>query len=186
MEESQFLKFLSKNWKILFSAAVLLAVFAIFLDRVIHRHHIASKNDFLAVKRSVFEFRSGRPVDADSLHELEKIALRHPELHPTVDHIFALTLVEQGKIEEGVSYASSSLKRVEPFVPSFYSDYCKASTLIFEERYLEALNEAKDLELKLAQKPQGFAKLEAFNLLRILFLAKKIGDDEKVPLAWEK
>ncbi len=185
MEESRWIKLLFTHWKKGLCSVLLLACLILALCQISNRRAATSKNDFLTAKRSIFEFQKGKLVDSESIKQLEKIALSHPELHPPLDAIFTFTSLEQGKIAEAIASGASSLNRTESYIPSYYADYSRASTLIFENRYIEALDEAEKLAEQL-EKKSGFERLEAFNLLRILFLAKKIEAKEKVPLAWEK
>jgi hypothetical protein len=175
--------FILKHWKKFVYGFLAIAALTPFIFRLAHSRHKQSQIDFLNVKKYAASFYKGLPLDIDACHELEKIASKHDEVRPLADLILKNSFVEQGKTDQAIALATDCLKRGDPLIPSFYKDYSYATTLIFQQRYLEALDQAELLKIKLQQtNPGSFETLEAFNYLRILFLAKKIDDQKKYNL----
>jgi hypothetical protein len=69
------------------------------------------------------------------------------------------------------------LQRGEKSLSPFYRNYAQTSLLITEGKYVEAFTEAQKLETEL-QADSSSQTLQAFNLVRLAFLSKKLHNPE--------
>lgn len=186
MEENRLTIFFLNHCKKLLYIAVFFALSLIFILRWSSNSHQKTSQDFINARQYAQQFQHGLPLDIASCQDLENIAERHHELYPLTEPVLKNSFLVQEKIDRAIALSLESAKRVQSFIPSAYLDYSNTSRLIFKKRYLEALQEAERLENYLANSDGNFKTLEAFNLLRILFLAKELDDTNKMHSTWEQ
>ncbi|MCB1181463.1 MAG: hypothetical protein KDK55_05540 [Chlamydiia bacterium] len=186
MHESKLLVFFSANWKKFIYVFLVCAICGVVIDRLRTRRSTRTKQDFVTAKRCFVKFHQGHPLDLLSFEEIEKIMIRHPELSPSLEPLVAQTLFMGGKSFEALHYAMRPQERVKRYIPSYYHAFSCSSSLIAQQRYLEAMQNSLLLRDQLAEEREGFTYLKGFNFVRILFLAKKMGDEELLLKTWEK
>lgn len=174
-EEHKSLQFLKKHWSKLLLGFLGVASIAAWGERFLTSNHTRSTQDFLIAHQITERFERGEPLASESIEVTENILKRHPELHPKLDTVLAMTYLAQAKPEKGLPYAKAPLTHVE--LPAAYQSYAETSLLIAEKRYDEALTQAQALEAD-----QG-STLQALNLLRIVSLERELG---RTSDTWER
>lgn len=171
MQEYKFTQFFSRHfWKIA-SAAFAALMIAVFFNRYTSSKESEKKHDFLTIK-SVFErFNRGESPSKESLDMAETILKRHPELHVQYDPLMAISLASLGQIDKAHLFCQKTER-------PFYSSFSKTTTLIDNQDFTGALEQACKLEDELKENP-NFPYLRSFNLLRIAILSKKLNNFEK-------
>lgn len=132
------------------------------------------------------------PQDHKQLLELNKFLKKYPNIKSKYEGlVIQQLLVNENISEEALFMANKALNRTGKELP-FYSKYARASILISERKFEEALKEAKKLKNEMLH-DVGFLKdgflpagpvLYSFNLLRIAFLEKELLQDENEYKAW--
>ncbi|NGX54456.1 MAG: hypothetical protein KR126chlam2_00067 [Chlamydiae bacterium] len=174
MDKDKFLDFLSRHLSKFLLGVALLGLLGFLFERRSSSHKIHSKQDYLIVRQIYERFRKGEPISTESLETAEKIIHRHPELRAKYDPLMAYSLLQQEKVAQALPYASSILKRVQHYP---YHDYALGTLLITEENYPEAYVQAERLEKSLGER-DNYPTLRAFNLLRLVFLADELNNQE--------
>ena len=184
MEENKYFDWLRRHASKILMAVICLTAGGIFLDRWLNKHKSSTQQDFVTVKHLFEPFLSGRPLAAESVEAIEKILGSHPELHPKYDSLMALAYFQQENSAKGVACAQMALQRAEKLTQTHYQDFTKATLLIAQKNYKEALTQAQQLESTL-QNDASLEMLRTFNLLRIAMLARELGELSLAKQSWE-
>lgn len=185
MEENKFTQFFKRHYWTCLLALSTIVVLAIGAERYLSNKNSTSKQDYFAVLKYTSRHKQSEPLSVQSTDQLENILARRPELHPHYDALLALSFLHQENAQKTIAHGSETLKRGEKRLSPYFVAYAKTSLLICEGNYAQALVEAKQLEEKL-EKESAFETLHAFNLLRLSFLGKKLGQSEIQKQAFEK
>jgi hypothetical protein len=185
MEENKFLALLSKHWSKIVLGILAIATVAVWSERLFKSNKSEKSQDFFIAQQIFERFQKGEYLAPESIEATQNILERHPELHPKYDPVLALTFFAQQKTPEGICYARSLINHAQQHLPDVYKEYANTTLLISEGKYEEAFREASFLEAKLSEQP-GYPTLEAVNTLRLLFLAREIGNTEGQHRFWTK
>ncbi len=180
MDKDKILDFFTRHLSKFLLGVALLGLLGFFLEKRFNSHKIHSKQDYLIVRQIYESFRKGEPLAIESLETAEKIIHRHPELHAKYDPLMAYSLLQQEKIAQALPYASSILQRVQHYP---YHDYALGTLLITQENYPEAYAQAERLEKTLSE-GEKYPTLRALNLLRLVFLADELSNQELKAEYW--
>lgn len=180
MDKNKFLDFFTRHLNKFLLGVAVLGLLGFLLEKRLNSHKIHSKQDYIIVRQIYERFRKGEPLAIESLETAEKIIHNHPELHAKYDPLMAYSLLQQEKIARALPYASSILKRVQHYP---YHDYALTTLLITQENYPEAYAQAERLEKSLSES-DSYPTLHALNLLRLVFLADELHNDELKTEYW--
>lgn len=182
-----FSDFISKHWPKL--AALFLALIAtIFIcQQFASKKSVESKRDFITLQKTYDSYQSGTIPSVDDLNTIVKIVAKHPELHPKYDGLLAQCFIYQDNIAQAMTFASSSMERIEKNNPSPYLQFSEATLAIADHQLTVAFEKSQQLDhfLNIDQsKPYSFLQLA--NLIRIAMLSQHLNLVQPEIAAWEK
>lgn len=120
----------------------------------------------------------------DALERLQTIVARHPDLASKYDGSIGQILLAENKPDAALPYVDRALSRTtEELLPN-YARFAALSVIVQEGRLDEALE--KSLALKEDLKIADDTPLYAYNLLRIILIAKEIGNNDVVKKGLEE
>lgn len=122
-------------------------------------------------------FRQAHAVTQESLALATTIVSKHPHLHPGYDTMLAQCYFVNNDMAHAILYTQAAQQRSSKLVCAPAASFGHTTTLILSGEYAIAYQEAFALEAILFSDPH-FPRLRAYNLLRLLFLAKQLGDNE--------
>lgn len=168
MEENNYLNLLKKHWKKGLYAFLILACIGVWSERLFLRGKVNTKQDYLVANQIFERYKMGNPIALESLEAAERVVKKHPELLPKYETMLSHVNYAQNNFDKAIGYAASSFKRVHQALPSHYATFSEITLEIGEKKFKEAYKHS----LALDQQLQGeqLDQLEAFNLLRLVFL----------------
>lgn len=170
------------DWKKILAYVIPIAVLAgIFVAKLGSRSGRA-EHDFVSATRDFVKWDQVLNKKTEGLVALEGMFKKRPELKARYDAPIAQKLLSVKSAKSAAPYVERTLERTHQ---PYYSDYARTSLLVGEEKYGEALVEARALKEKLALEKESSA-LFAFNLLRIATLCQELGDRKGELAAWEE
>ncbi len=184
MEENKLIEWVRKHSSKFFIILLCCVATAFFAGRSASSKKSHSTKDFIVMRQLFDRLQTGEPLAAESIQAAEAILSQHPELHPKYDPLLALSFFHQENSAKGIVYANAVLKRAEKLTSSPYQDYGNTSILIAQKKHADAFQQAQQLEEQLRDQTT-FETLRVFNLLRLAFLAKEMGQPSLVKQAWE-
>ncbi len=185
MEENKLIALVGKHWSKILLGILAIATIAAWSERLLHSNQKENKHDFFIAQQIFERFQKGEYLPAESIESVQNILDRHPELHPKYDLVLALTFFSQQKAQEASHYARSLINHAQGHLPSAYKDYAHTTLLISEGHYVQAFGAATLLEEKLSAL-SDCQTLDAMNTLRLLFLARQLGDVAHEKTYWAK
>lgn len=180
MEDSKWISHFKKHWKKGVYVLLIIACIGIWSERFYKRSHTKSSKDYIVMRQLFERFKQGQLASAESLELAEKAVKRHPELHPSYDGMLTQAFFSVSDPAHAAIYAEKAQKRIAPIVHSHYSTFAKATTWIASGKLEDAYALATKLEASLEEDESDFIQLRGFNLLRLLFLAKALGQPTDV------
>jgi hypothetical protein len=187
------IEWLSNHKNILIWVFAGLIIALIFATRLITWRTLDAEKDFFQAQTAFtqFEQTAGNATDgtatAADLEQLQVIMQRHPELKPKYEGSLAQTLLITGQVPQAQAYIEDIFKRTEPDHLQLYQNYTQTSVLIGQERYADALQNAKQLKSDLDQIGAGANPiLYVYNLIRLAMLHQQMGQSEEELKAWEE
>lgn len=184
-EENKFILFLNKHWsKLLLGVAIVVSI-TLWTERFYHSGEKKNTEDFLIAQQIFEKFQKGQNLPPESLESAENIIDRHPELHSKYDAMMALTFFSQAREAEGLKYAQSLLKKIDTELPSFFEKYARCTLLISEANYSQAYQDSLAL-YHMVRGQSGYQTLDAMNLVRLIFLAERLGDVQHKQDFWNE
>jgi hypothetical protein len=184
-EENKFIALLGKHWSKLLLGLLVCACLAAWSERFLRADTKQSKHDFVVVNQIFDQFQKGGILPVESIESAENILARHPELHPKYDPMLAHTFFSQAKGTQGMKYAQSIIQQVDSELPPLYKQYAYTTLLISAKNYSQAFEDSLALQERLTGQ-RDYQILEAMNLLRLLFLAERLGDTTQKNIFWKK
>lgn len=152
-----------------------------------------AETDFFQAQHAFSQFQqestsSGQENSTSSdLQQLIAIMQRHPELKPKYEGSLAQTLLANGQVAQAQIFAEDIFKRTQPDHLQFYQDYSKASFLIGEGHYSEALQQSQHLQSALDRLSEGtYPVLYVFNLIRLAMLYQETGQPQAELETWKQ
>ena len=185
MEENKLIALAGKHWSKILLGILAIATIAAWSERLMHSNQTENSHDFLIAQQIFDRFQKGEYLPAESIESVQNILSRHPELHPKYDPVLAITFFSQQKTQEASHYARSLINHTHGHLPNAYKDYAHTTLLISEGQYAEAFSAAISLEEKLCAQVDC-QTLDAMNTLRLLFLARQLGDVACERIYWSK
>lgn len=185
MEENKLIALVGKHWSKILLGILVIAAIAAWSERLMHSNKKGNSLDFLIAQQIFERFQKGEHLPTQSIESVQNILDRHPELHPKYDLVLALTFFSQQNAQEASRYARSLINHAQGHLPNFYKDYAHTTLLISEEKYVQAFDAATSLEEKLSTQTDC-QTLDAMNTLRLLFLARQLGDVAHERTYWSK
>jgi hypothetical protein len=180
---------------ILFSFATLITV-SFCLFQLTNRISSGKKSDYLEVQKAFTAWISQEAQDHALLKNLEKPLSRHPELQAKFGTQIAQRLLSLGEVNKANLYAKAALVRTQDLTSPYYSRFAHNTLLISEGKYLQALEEAKQLNIDLEKDDSFWEKrdkfirsgtvLYAYNLVRIAALERQSGSKAGELMAWDE
>ncbi len=180
---------------ILLSFGTLIAL-SFCLFQVSHRLSFGKKSDYLEVQNAFTAWISQEAQDHALLKNLEKPLSRHPELQAKFGTQIAQRLLSLGEVNKANLYAKAALVRTQDLTSPYYSRFTRNTLMISEGKYLQALEEAKQLKLDLEKDDPFWEKrdkfirsgtiLYAYNLVRIAALERQAGSKAGELTAWDE
>ena len=155
----------------------------IFINRSHTQKQTYNQKDFVLARHLIKDLLKGGEIPLESITSIEKIIVKHPELHPEYDGLLALAFFQKNNLERGKAYQEMQLARVENTITSPYQQFAKISLMITEGSYVEALTSTQELESILSIQT-SLEPLRAYNLLRLAFLAKELKQENLESEAW--
>jgi hypothetical protein len=111
---------------------------------------------------------------------------RHPELHAKYDGALAQYFIIHNQIAEAKPLAEATFKRVKPDQLNLYESYAKATLLISEGSYQQALLATNELQKQLASQPQQTDMiLSVYNLIRSALLHEQLNQTNEAATRWD-
>src|SRR5262249_36112881 len=142
------IEWLSAHKNLLLWAVVGLIVALIVASRLVTWRHLDAEKDFFQAQTAFtqFEQAAGNTTDgtaAADLEQLQAIMQRHPELKAKYEGALAQTLLVIGQVPQAQTYIEDTFKRTRSDHLQLYQNYTKASVLINQGQYADALHFAK-------------------------------------------
>lgn len=189
LSENPFVDWLSANkGPILICLAVLLTLL-VFASRFISSRTLNAEADYLQsqVLFSEFQKHGADLTESNSLPKLEAILSRHSDLHAKYDGLIAQELIIDGAPDKASSFAETSFQRTANDGIGYYHDYAKASLLVSEGHYDQALIDAQQLKTKMDQDTShNFGNLLYMaNLVRLAMLHQATNKAADELAAWK-
>lgn len=185
MDENKLIALVGKHWSKILLGFLAIATIAAWSERLLHSNQKENSHDFIIAQQIFERFQKGEYLPVESIESVQNILERHPELHPKYDLVLALTFLSQQKAQEASHYARSLINHAQGQLPHVYKDYAHTTLLISEGQYAQAFGAALSLEEKLSTQ-MDCQTLEAMNTLRLLFLARQLGDVAHERAYWSK
>lgn len=173
--------FLKKHWSKLVLGLLCIACIIAWRDRFSTSSRAQTRQDFFVAGEIWSQFQQKGEVASESIETLENIVKRHPELHTKYTPLLMATSFSENNTATALAHANRAIHQTK--LPSFYQRYAHTSLLIAEEKTQEALSDAQKLHDDL-QGQEGFEKLFAMNLLRLVFLSEKLEEPVVHQKAW--
>lgn len=201
LEENPFIHWVVDHGKSLLYLFVGLIFLTILIFRFFQSGQVSSETDFINGEKEFQLFAAplegnDPAIQANALKNLEKILSVHPELHAKYDGSIAEILLTREENSKAIEFATPAIKRTSEENDPFYSGYAKASLLIADNKYDEALKAAKSLKDQMTQQgeeyqdtPEKFqfgTLLYALNLLRIGMLQQKLALHQEELKSWQE
>lgn len=184
MEENKIIDFLRAHGAKLCIALLVVIASVYFLEKKTASKVRDSKKDFILMHHLFEGVPEGEHLPLEAIETAETILSHHPELHPNYDSLLALSFFGQENSAKAIAYGNSMIGRTEKLALSYYPLLARASLLIVDHDYVNALKSALALEEAL-KADSAHELLRAYNLLRIAFLAKTIKDPTLAGQAWK-
>lgn len=185
------IEWLSAHKNTLLWAVVGLIIALIIASRLVTWRNLDAEKDFFQAQTAFtqFEQAAGNATDdtaAADLEQLQAIMQRHPELKPKYEGPLAQTLLIMGQVPQAQTYIEDTFRRTQPDHLQLYQNYTKASVLIGQGLYADALQSAKQLKSNLDELSEGGNPiLYVYNLIRLAILYQQMGQPEEELKAWE-
>lgn len=189
-------EWISEHGKVILLSFVTLIVLSFCLFQLAGKFLPSQKSDYLHIQKAFHAWVSKELPDAQLFSALEKPLKSHPELEAKFGAHIAQRLLSQGEVHKANTYASSLLKRAQELTSTYYPRFSRNTLLISQGKYIEALEEAKQLKVDLESDDvfwQGRDKLVrsgtilyAYNLMRIASLEGQVGSKEGELKAWDE
>ncbi|MCB1075643.1 MAG: hypothetical protein KDK59_08935 [Simkania sp.] len=170
-------------------ALLLVMVFVIKLGNKTHKNEA----DFVSATNAFVKWEQVLDTNNDELRNLATIMKKHPELKAEYEAKLAQDFIAMQESNKAREFGSSVIQRTNQ---PYYSDYAKASLLVSEGKFLEALEQALYLKKQMLEdeafwtKSQGVKNygsgLFAFNLMRIATLYQELGMKDRELEAWSE
>lgn len=176
-----FIIFLKKHWSKCILGLLCIACIIAWTERSSTKGRAQTRQDFFVAREIWTQFQQKDELPKESIETLENIVKRHPELHAKYAPLLTSACFSEHNSDLALAHANRAIQQTK--IPSFYQQYAHTSLLIAEEKNLEALNEAQTLHDDLQGK-EGFEKLFAMNLIRLVFLSEKLEEPEVHQKAW--
>ncbi len=126
-------------------------------------------SEFMQASAYQVKSKAGKEFDQNGLAKLLK---KHPELKPVFSHYLEQNFAIIGDLSGVKTVSEETLKRLS-FIDPIYKEYAKASLLIEEGKYEEAL--ANAIQMKASLVEASSPNLYGLNLIRISFLESLLG-----------
>ncbi len=189
-------EWITEHGKTVLLSLVTLILLSFCLFRLMGKLGTDKKSDYLQVQKAFHAWAAKEVQDSLLLSNLEKPLRSHPELEAKFGTHIAQRLLSLGDVHKADSYAIAAFKRSKELTSPYYTRFSKNTLLISQEKYPEALVEAKQLKLEL-EKDDAFwegrdkfvrsgAILYAYNLVRIASLERQVGSKEGELKAWDE
>lgn len=188
LEEHPYIQWFSKNGQ----AILYLLLGAVILFVLLYRFFGGSEKsqqDFYEAESSLLTLQQNPEDTQNALDRLQKILKAHPELHAKYDGLIAQALLNKGDVQEAKPFASLAIERTKAENSPYYTDFALTTLLIAEQKYDEALLQAKALLQKMQaqeEKQNDNSVLFAYNLLRIGMLQQQLGAMEDAQQTWKE
>lgn len=149
--------------------------------------YISAEVEFLSFQRAVMTNKDAEQVD-EQFQKLQNALSRLPELHSKYDGEIAQLLYIQNNPSAAEPYADNTLKRVSVNGLDHYGKYAKTTQLIAQNKFDEALAEAKKLREAIVetQESNWEESLYISNLIRIASLEQKLGNYAEELQIWKE
>lgn len=133
-------------------------------------------------------------LSADAYKRLQTLMSKYPELHATYDGALAQAFLNRNNLAQAKPYAEATLARTKSDNLPHYAEYSSTTLLIAAQKYDEALDKAKALQLTMTgtlanSSPDELAfggELFALNLLRIAMLQQQLNDHSGELATWQQ
>jgi len=134
------------------------------------------------------------PENPELFNELHALLQKHPDLQRKFEGLIAQVFIHSKQPKMALPFANMALKRLNEGAP-FYARYAEASLLIAQGAHSDALKLAKELKESMNQagllsgdieNPAMDSLLYGFNLIRIAFLHKNLGQPKEELITWEE
>lgn len=185
LEEDRYLDWFAHYGKTFLITVVALFAILLVIYQVSTGSHSQAETDYIQAESAFLAFQQGdEPLD-----DLERLTLKHPDLHAKYDALVAETLLIRGETAEALPLANATLKRTAGSTSPFFHNYAKTTLTISEEKYADALTEATALKgqmLSATESDQIIDVLYIYNLLRIATLQKELGDTKAELNTWKE
>ncbi|MGC1878277.1 MAG: hypothetical protein WA678_02730 [Rhabdochlamydiaceae bacterium] len=187
---------ISDHSKTILLSFITLILFSFCLFQFTGKFSSGKKSDYLEIQNAFNAWVSQKNHDHNLLKKLEKPLSRHPELQAKFGTQIAQRLLSLGDVGRADVYAKAAFVRSQDLTSPYYSRFSRNSLIISQGKYLEALEEAKNLKTDLEkddafwERRDKFAAsgtvLFAYNLVRIASLERQLGSKEGELKAWEE
>lgn len=138
-----------------------------------------STSNYLKIEKA-FQNWSANPTNPELFQKIADLMKKNPKLSSKYDGIIAQRLLWENT-NMANSLSKEALMRSDN--DQFFAKFAKGSLLIANRQYQEALAEAQSLKKNISNKD---SLLYPYNLLRISFLEKQVGNKESELLAWQE
>lgn len=192
MEES-LIEWLSRYRKYLVWASLAFFLAILLTYRLINTQTLKAETDFFSAQIDFNRFQEqtlkaeNQDVSFLEFQKLDSLIQRHPELHAKYDGPIAQTFLITQQPELAQPFVDSLFKRTQKAPVEMYQQYAQGSLLISEERYEEALANAKGLKVQMEQQAELPFKetLYVFNLIRLASLYQQLGQQQEEWQTWQ-
>lgn len=163
---------------------------ALLFYRLYSRSSLQTEGDYFRAEQAYAAMEKQSPANAESLRQsieqLTAIVARHPELQAKYDGPIGQYLINQGKINEALPYASFAINQTLIENRPFFSDFSTITLLIEQNKTAEALESSFALQQLLEKSEQDLPILLTYNLFRIGMLQQSLGDAAGEKKAWDQ
>lgn len=189
-EDHPIFEWFQKNGSKIFYTSLLLATLLFITYRYISNQNTLAEQDFFRAANAVVSLQNPNKAES-ALNDLQLIMHKHPELNAKYDGIIAQDLLLANDLASANLYAQKNFQRVSTDLSSLFLSYSKNSFLIAENKWAEALTNAKKLKADLIEKIKSPSehfepKLYLFNLIRIGMLERSLSLHEEEQRTWEE
>ncbi len=189
--ENQAIRWVSENGK-LFVGAIFGCILAAFLGASLLGHKNQEK-DYRQAEQNYLEFQ--KETDANlqqvALDKLNAILKSYPNLQARYGGLIGQILLNRHHLTQALPYIEQTLKRTEQDHLSFYAAYAQTTLTLCQEKFSQALEEAKSLRDRMINFPvkeeskQFGDYLYLFNLMRIALVYQQMQNNGEELQAWQ-
>lgn len=147
---------------------------------------VKTENNYLQAEKDLALVLESNKTEEqeEALSKLLSILASTPDMGPIYDGTVAQIFLAANKPKEAAPYLEKSLSRTTSQELPHFASFAKASLMIQEGKWDEALKESMDL--KAALQTQNDSSLYAFNVLRLALINKHLGKKDGEKAAWKE